>query len=372
MSVELKAAPDRAFFEARTARPENPEALQGIHEDEGYVVLLVDEASGVHEKIFESAGGSMSGENCQTILLSNPTRTSGFFFNTHHKDKDGWHCISISHADSGRVSDRFVEEMARRYGRDSNVFRVRALGLFPRSDLDALISFEIVEAARNRDIVVPKQLREVWGLDVARFGDDSTVLVKRNSIAVLPQIQVWDHMDTMATANRVHRQYLDAQEEDRAPEEIMIDVIGLGAGVVDRLQELNLPVNGVNVSETSDFSEKYRNLRTQLWFEMREWLESRDHILPSCDGSCPDRQSCVHERLTAELTTLKYDVTSGGKLLAETKRDLKKRGYKSPDIADALALTFAGTPITLMRGSAGMGGKTFSWNEHISRGRMIT
>ena len=68
MSVTLRAAPKRSYFEARTARPENPEALQGIHEDEGYVFLLVDGPTGVHEKIFESAGGSMSGENCQTMV----------------------------------------------------------------------------------------------------------------------------------------------------------------------------------------------------------------------------------------------------------------------------------------------------------------
>lgn len=370
MSVSLRAAPDRAFFEARTARPENPEALQGIHEDEGYVVLLVDEASGVHERIFESAGGSMSGENCQTILLSNPTRTSGFFFNTHHKDADGWHRIRISHADSSRVSDRFVEEMARRYGRDSNVFRVRALGEFPRSDLDALIPFELVAAAQDRDIFVPKNLREIWGVDVARFGDDSTVVVRRNKLSVSPKIHRWDQLDTMATANRIHLLYKEAVEEDNAPEEILVDVIGMGAAVVDRLGELGLPVRGVNVSETSMYSDLYRNLRTELWFKCREWLETRDSKLPVCDGSCRDRETCVHERLIAEMTTLKYDVTSGGKYLAESKRDLKKRGYKSPDIADALMMTFAGDPATITHGSKD-GWGSYAWNQPVSRNLSI-
>lgn len=370
MSVSLKAAPDRAFFEARTARPENPEALQGIHEDEGYVVLLVDEASGVHERIFESAGGSMSGENCQTILLSNPTRTSGFFFNTHHKDREGWYTIKISHSDSSRVSDRFVEEMARRYGRDSNVFRVRALGEFPRSDLDALIPFELVAAAQDRDIFVPNDMREIWGVDVARFGDDSTVVVRRNKLAVSPKIDRWDQLDTMATSNRIHLLYKEALDEDNAPSEILVDVIGMGAAVVDRLGELGLPVRGVNVSETSMYSDLYRNLRTELWFKCREWLESRDSKLPTCDGTCLDRQTCVHERLIAEMTTLKYDVTSGGKYLAESKRDLKKRGYKSPDIADALMMTFAGDPATLTHGTKDGWGH-YAWNAPISRNLSI-
>lgn len=363
MSVSLRAAPKRSYFEARTARPENPEALQGIHEDEGYVFLIVDEASGVHEKIFESAGGSMSGHNCQTVLLSNPTRSSGFFFNTHHKEKNRWHTIQIGHEDSSRVTDEFVEEMALRYGRDSNTFRVRALGQFPRSDLDALIPFEVVQSARDRDIHVPSNLEEIWGVDIARFGDDSTVVLRRNSLSVLPEITSWNQADTMATSNRIYRMYLDTEHK---PQEILIDVIGMGAAVVDRLGELGLPVRGVNVSESSTYSETYRNLRTELWFKAREWLESRDHVLPNCDGTCLDIQSCVHERLAAELCTLKYDVTSGGKYLAESKRDLKKRGYKSPDVADAMVLTFAGEPATLIHGSKGQWGH-YAWNQDISR-----
>ena len=366
MSVTVKRAPKRAYFEARTARPENPEALQGIHEEEGWVFLLVDEASGVHEKIFESAAGSMSQENAQTVLLSNPTRTSGFFFNTHHKEADRWKRIVIGHADSSRVSDAFVEEMALRYGRDSNTFRVRALGLFPRSDLDALIPFEAVDAARNRDITIPGHLDEVWGLDVARFGDDSSVMVRRNNIAVMPTINLWDGLDTMQLSGRVRELYLKAGDEGKQPSEILIDVIGMGAGVVDRLGELGLPVRGVNVAETAGSQNEYRNLRTELAFLGKDWIVDRTHVLPKCDGTCRDRQTCVHERLASELTVLKYDITSGGKYLLESKRDMKKRGYKSPDVADAFFLTFAGEPATLMQGSSGSWG-SHSWNQPISR-----
>jgi len=369
MSVVLRAKPKTVYFEARTARPENPEALQGIHEDEGHVLLIVDEASGVHEKIFESAGGSMSGHNCQTILMSNPTRTSGFFFNTHHKEKDRWFTIRISHEDSSRVTDEFVEDMALRYGRDSNTFRVRAMGLFPRSDLDALIPFEVVQSARDRDIVVPKNIGKVWGVDVARFGDDSTVIVKRSNIAVDPEIVIWDQQDTMATSNRILAMYREEPQETK-PSEILVDVIGMGAAVVDRLYELGLPVRGINVSERSQYSDRYVNLRTELWFLTREWLEGRNNKLPNCDGTCRDVQSCTHERLAAELTTLRYDVTSGGKFNAESKRDLKKRGYKSPDVADALVLTFAGEPATLVHGTNGSFG-AYAWNQDISRNTEI-
>ena len=348
-SVHLKAEPDMSKFEIRTARAESPEALQGIHEDEGWVHLWVDEASGVHEKIFESAGGSMSGENCQTIMLSNPTRTSGFFFRSHNQDSAGWYRLQVGWKDSARVSDKFEAEMAAQYGRDSNAYRVRVLGLFPRSDLDTIIAYDLAESAVGRDIVIPPNLPEVWALDVARYGGDRTVLIRRNNLAVLPEIQMWDKQDLMYTVNRVHNKWRETPVHQR-PTEILVDVIGLGAGVVDRLIELGLPVRGVNVGEGASNTEKYTNLRTELWFEVAEWLMKKDRVLPACDGSCPDRRECVHEMLVSELTTLKYRYTSSGKLQAESKDDLKKRGFKSPNIADAVCLSFAGTAAGIIHG----------------------
>jgi hypothetical protein len=373
MSVELKQAPKLSSFEARTARPENPEALQGIHEDDGWVLIVVDEATGVHEKIFESAGGSMSGDNCQTILLSNPTRTSGFFFDTWHRPglKEQWVRIRVSHEDSARVKDQFVEDMAARYGRDSNAFRVRCLGLFPQSDLDTIVAFDDAQSALTRDIEVPPFLRPLWGLDVAYFGDDTNALLGRNAIAVLPDIEGWVGKDTMQTAGKVKRKYDDIAPSFR-PTEILVDVIGYGAGVVDRLGEQGLPVRGINVSESAAIhTDKYRNLRTELWFLGAQWLISKDHVLPQCDGSCPSREDCLHDRLVSELTTLKYDFTSTGKYLAESKKDLKKRGYKSPNVADAYCLTFAGEAATLIHGPSDWSGGVGGWNQPLSRGREL-
>jgi hypothetical protein len=374
MSVELRVAPKRSSFEARTARPENPEALQGIHEDEGWVLILVDEATGVHQKIFESARGSMSGHNTQTILLSNPTRTSGFFFDTWNKPGvvERWIRIRVSHADSARVTDQFVEDMAASYGRDSNAFRVRVLGQFPRADLDTIVPYDDVDSALKRDIVVPPHLRPLWGLDVAYYGDDSNCLVSRNSIGVLPQILAWDGKDLMQTAGVVKREWDDTMPSFR-PSEILIDVIGYGAGVHDRLGEQGLPVRGINVSETGAMlhPDKYRNYRTELWFLGADWLRNKRHVLPTCPGiglhphGCKSRENCLHDRLAAELTTPKYKLTSTGKMLAESKDDMKKRGFKSPDVADAFLLTFAGDAITLIEGPNDW--SAHGWNRPILR-----
>lgn len=364
--IELKAAPDDSFFSARTARAETPEALQGVHSE--HVLLIADEASGVPEKIFEAADGSMSGHNATTVLLSNPTRSSGFFFDTHHKLKHEWFTMHVGFMDSSRVSKTWAASKAAHWGEDSNAYRIRVLGEFPTADDDTIIPFELVESARKRDIVLREGLNRVWGLDVARFGDDANALVIRDGMSVHPEIEEWGGVDLMKTAGRVKAKW-DALPVHERPEWILVDVIGLGAGVVDRLRELNLPVRGVNVSETASAEEKYRNLRTELWFKAREWLETRDHKLPTCEGGCG--RDCLHEKLASELTVPRYDYTSGGKVAAEAKSEMKKRGHKSPNVAEAFILTFAAEPAGLIHGTRDSRGWRTPWNEPIKRNRVM-
>lgn len=365
--IELRAASEESFFTARTARAENPEALQGVHSE--HVLLIADEASGVPEAIFEAAAGSMSGHSATTLLLSNPVRSSGFFFDTHSKLKDLWYTVQVSAADSPRVTDDFVYDIARRYGENSNAYRIRVLGEFPLADLDTIIPFEFVESARNRDIELPGNLDEIWGLDVARFGDDYNALVRRTKLAVMPDIDIWMGKDLMKTAGRVKALW-DSLPPHQRPSEILVDVIGLGAGVVDRLREQKLPVRGVNVSETASVEEEYRNLRTELWFTAREWLATRDRKLPSCEGVGGCARDCPHEQLAAELVVPKFDYTSSGKLLMESKRDIKKRIHRSTNVADAFALTFASEPVSLLRGSSDRNWRT-NWHDELRRGRSV-
>lgn len=361
--IELRAAPEESFFTARTARQENPEALQGVHSD--HVLLVADEASGVPEQIFEAAAGSMSGHNATTLLLSNPVRPSGFFFDTHHKLSDMWFTVQVSAEDSPRVTDDFVYDIARRYGEDSDAYRIRVLGEFPASGLNTIVPYDLAASAQQRDIVVPETAVPVWGCDIARFGDDDNVLLKRNPLEVEPDIQVWRGVDLMKTAGRIKLEY-DETAPSKRPQEILIDSIGLGAGVADRLRELGLPVRDINVSETSAMRDKYRNLRTELWFSAREWLNSKNRRLPTCDATGGCATDCPHERLVQELVSLQYTYTSTGKLMAESKTDLKKRGYKSPNVADAFVLTFAGEPASLAGGENAEW--RASWNRPLKRG----
>ena len=190
---------------------------------------------------------------------------------------------------------------------------------------------------------------------MARFGSDRTSLCKRYGNVVPAAPQWWRGLDTMQTVGRIKAEYDACAPEDR-PVEILVDVIGLGAGVVDRGRELQLPIRGINVAEAPALGAQYLNQRAELWYKVREWLEKRDCKLPD------------DPVLKAELATVRFKFTSSGKIQIESKEDIKKRGVPSPDLADSLVLTFASDAIIAANGTSYM----TSWNKPIRRNvRMV-
>jgi hypothetical protein len=332
--VELTAAASEAFISARTSRAETPEALAGVHSE--HVLLVIDEASGVPEKVFEAAAGSMSGHSATTVLLSNPTRSSGTFYESQTRLAGSWWTRRWSCVDSPLVSDEFVDEMRARYGEESNAFRIRVLGEFPLADDDTIVPYHLAEAAMRRDIEIAPNTRAVWAIDPARFGTDRTAFCKREG-SVITEIKSWRGLDLMQTVGRVMAEY-DALPPSQQPSEILVDSIGIGSGVVDRMHELGAPVRGVNVAEAPSMKETYNNLRTELWFKCKAWLEDRSCKLPSDD------------ELLADLTGIRYAFTSSGKMAAESKDAMRKRGLRSPDLADAVCLTMASDAATALSG----------------------
>lgn len=326
---ELKGAGSESFAVARTARKEQPEALQGFHSPN--MLFLCDEASGIDDIIFEVGAGAMSTLGAKTVLAGNPTRTSGYFFDAFHRMRAHWHTMRVSCSDSDMVSPSFLKEMADKYGIDSNIYAVRVSGDFPRSEDDVIIPLHLVEAAIGRDVEPINDYKPLWGLDVARFGGDRSALAKRRNNRLLGPIKWWRGVDTMQLVGHVVREYMDTPDDER-PSEILVDVIGLGAGVVDRLREMKLPCRGVNVAESPAVAGKFARQRDELWWRAREWFERRDVVMVDDID------------LVSELTSLKYSLLSSGKLKAESKDDMKRRGLPSPDLADSFVLTFAGHP----------------------------
>ena len=321
--IEAKRNPREFYAVARTARKEQPEAFQGFHA--GDMLFIADEASGVDDIIFEVGEGAMSTKGAKTILTGNPTRTSGYFFDSHNRMRSTWYTIRVSCEEAKMVDPNYAIRMAKRYGTDSNIYRVRVLGDFPLFDDDSVIPLDFAESAVDRD-VKPTTKRVVWGVDVARFGDDESALAKRQGNIQLGKVRTWKGKDLMQTAGLIVDEY---RESENKPDLILVDSIGLGAGVVDRLKEQGLPVRGINVAESSATKEKFMRLRDELWWKSREWLQEKDCRLED-DAD-----------LIGELTSPKYSFTSSGKVLVESKIEMKKRGVPSPNCADAWNLTFA-------------------------------
>ncbi len=342
--VELKSAPTESFAACRTSRRENPEALQGFHADN--MLFLIDEASGIDDVVFEVAAGALSTKGAKQVLTGNPTRTSGYFFDAFHKMRDNWYTMTVSCADSTRVDPKFIDDMALQYGDESSIFGVRVLGNFPKQDDDVLLPLHLIESAVNRDVEPTGQV--VWALDIARFGSDRSCLIKRQGNTVMDDIKVWQGKDLMQLCGLVHAEFL-MEPDERRPMEIMCDVIGLGAGAVDRLCEMGLPARGVNVSEGSTIKEKYINRRAELWFALREWFMARDCRIPD------------DPTLIQELTAPRYQFTSSGKLKIESKDEIRKRLSRSCDVADALMLSMESPAIA----SFALGGAS-GWHAPIN------
>ena len=315
---------------ARVSRKENPEALQGFHHEN--LLFVIDECSGVDDIIFEVAQGALSTAGSKILMVGNPTRSSGYFYDAFHRNAHRWHKMTVSCADADYVSADFIEDMAQQYGPDSSIFKIRCLGEFPTNSDDSLISRHLVDAAVARD-VDPMTVETVWGLDLARYGSDRTALCKRQGNVLLEPIKSWQGKDLMETVGLVLSEYEATPYEDR-PAEICCDVIGVGAGAVDRLVELGMPARGVNVAESPSLGGRYQRLRDELWFLCREWFEAKDCKIPE------------QEELIHELTSLRFKVLSSGKFKAEGKDEMKRRGLRSPDLADSFVLTFASTAIT--------------------------
>jgi phage terminase large subunit len=327
------------YAAARTATKDNTDALQGFHG--AYVLRVIEEASGVNDKACEVVEGATGTIETKTILVGNPTRRGGQFHRCFHDDKKFYNtgtrsCLDITHPLLVKEARRFAERMAKKYGPESNIYRVRVLGDFPMAEDDAYIPYQWCEDAYNRSIFPTSGQPVVFGVDVARsLTRDRTVLAIRRGDEFLPY-HVLRTDDTMRIVSMVASQY-----KIHKPRAIFVDVIGVGAGVYDRLKQLGYPAIPVNSAETKSMEnpERYERLRDELWGKMRDWLEiGRGKIWDNED----------HD-LIGELSTPRSKAMASGKIKVESKEEMRERlkrmggdeKHGSPDVADAHIMTFA-------------------------------
>jgi len=339
--IYMRNYEERWFATARTAT--KPENMQGFHED--YMLFIVDEASGVDDKIMEAILGTLSGPFNKLLMCGNPTRTSGTFFDSHNKDREDYKTHKVSCLDSPRTSKDNIAMLKRKYGEGSDVWRVRVEGEFPRGESDTFIALETALFAKEEVRVNPSGDTLYVGCDVARFGDDETTIYARIGMAVVGS-RFHFKQGTMVTAGWVLSLVKTAKEEypDITHVQIRIDDDGVGGGVTDRLNEVNneqslgyeiIPVHNGGSSD----DEYYGNKGSETWGTIKELLEENmsKHIL----GQPGVLQLPDDEKLVTQLTTRRWRMGSNGRIFLESKKDMKKRGLPSPDRADGFVLAFA-------------------------------
>lgn len=333
----------RWFAVARTAT--KPENMQGFHED--HMLFIVDEASGVADPIMEAILGTLSGKNNKLLMCGNPTRTSGTFFDAFHADRVMYKYHTVSSADSQRTNKQNIDSLIRKYGRNSNVVLVRVFGEFPEQEDDVFIILSTIEKCGSRMYELPEDKGMpyiMFGVDVARFGDDETVIYQnvRGKLKLVAHRQGQNLMATVGDIVAHYKKVLHEFSDYKGPVYVNIDDTGLGGGVTDRLNEVKreqklhrlfiIPINAAeridtDTKEGKEAAEYYNNLTTHMWAVLKDLLENRQIEIEDDPNTF------------AQLSVRKYFMASNGKLELESKKEMKKRGVSSPDQADAAALS---------------------------------
>ena len=345
--------PGTYFIKPRTIQPnaseeEQAETLAGTH---SYSVLyLCDEASGIPPAVFKPIEGGLTDPIAIVLMIFNPTQRHGFAIDSHIKNREDWICL---HWDAEALKEEKLanpsgffwfdeqaqERLAKKYGRDSDFYRVRVRGLPPSSPPGVLIPWDwamrAIDRSKAGDFVPYEHDPLVIGVDVGGGGEDPSVVIVRKGPYVL-EIHEFREIESTRIGYKVEGILRDALTNHEGQYAIGIDVIGIGRGVysylfdIARLQNLH----PINVQETAAEDDKFFRQRDEVWWRAREAFEQDRVILPTHDGVI----SPEVDGLIAELTTIKYD-DSKGKIKVEGKKELKARQLPSPNKADAFCIT---------------------------------
>ncbi len=311
---------DTQKFSFVTGTKENKETFAGLHGEK--CVVFVDEASALNKEIFDTLLGTLSyGDTC-FALVSNPVRASGAFYQLFQKKPERWDLLTFTSFDSPNVDKEWIQEVKEYYGEDSDFYQMRVLGEFPVLDSSQFYPTNLIQDAIERTILNPSELAPhpvVFGVDVARFGDDSSVICIRQGPKIHEMVEL-KGLDTTELSKMV----LSLAQQWR-PQAIFVDGIGVGSGVVDQLKRFNQPVVDVIVSAASNEPLTYGNLRAELHGKTKHWLSTAD--IPG--GG----------RLEEDLLNVNFTYNNRLQILIESKKDIKRRGLPSTDFLDSLTLT---------------------------------
>jgi hypothetical protein len=303
----------------------NTESFAGLHNEGKRIVLIMDEASGIADKVWEVAEGALTDSNTEILWIAfgNPTRNTGRFRECFGVYRHLWTTRQIDSRTVEGTNRAYFDELAQTYGEDSDFVRVRVRGVFPRAGVSQFIGSDLVEEAQKRKAHPDDGAAMVLGVDIARFGDDESVIRGRKGRdgKVIRPIK-WRGMDTVFSAGKIAEAIVAYQ-----PDAVFIDGGGVGGGVVDILKSQGFRVVEVNFGAAAREERKFANKSAEMWSDARDWLAT---------GAIDD-----DAKLRDDLTGREYGFDKDGRIQLEKKADMKKRGLASPDDADAFVLTFA-------------------------------
>jgi phage terminase large subunit len=305
VTINVKATPE-----------EQGEALAGRHED--FMLIIVDEASGIPDAVFKPLERTLTGLVNLCFMIFNPTKNTGYAIDSHKKYRDKWECIQWDALNCENIQQSQIDAL-RKYGEDSPAYRIGVLGLPPLSDSDALIPFEWVQEAINRELIAQSYDPYVAGLDVGGGGDKSVLIIRQ--AGNVQSINTYNEADTMKTV-----EWASAIINREEVSCTAVDIIGLGRGVFDRMRQLGCMVKSAD-SRGKPSKERFLNVRAEMYWRLREQFENKTISIPD------------DPELVNELSAIKSEF-SGNKIKIRDKKEIRKEFGFSPDRADSLAMSF--------------------------------
>jgi hypothetical protein len=312
--------PNDSLFVFRGLKNHNAASIKSL---EGFNVAWVEEAQTVTQKSLDLLIPTIRAQDSEIWFSWNPDQpTDPVDVLMKTNPPEGAVVVRANYSDNPFFPAVLEADMRRDRQADPAKYAHVWLGEYQNLADTQLISWDLVKQAQSR------QFRRgakpiLFGLDVARFGDDRSVLAIREG-DVLVDLMKWEKLDTQQLAA-----FVMEVANSRKPDAIFVDGVGVGGGVVDRLRMLSLRVIEVNGGAKAGQEQRYGNKRAEMWGRMKEWLGTRG-VMAEWDLE-----------IAAELTGPHYHFDASNRILLEKKEDMKKRGLRSPDLADALALTFA-------------------------------
>lgn len=333
--IRMAQSPQTWFARAKTSSKENTEALAGVHAD--WVLIAVDEASGVEEPIFETMEGALTSGNILVFIISNGTRSIGYFYDTHHKDKERWQTFAFDSEESPRVDTKYVQGIIDKYGIDSVQYAIRVRGEFP--DEGIMDDKGYVQLFNEADIhMVPFDAnwkpvgRPKAALDASGEGQDSSEWAVRDRLRA--GIMATEQTSTPASMSNISLTVMEKYKIE--PRDFTIDAFGKGHQVAQEIalatqnQKSAWRVTPINTGDPCDYDadkELYVNIRAMLFYKMMLWCRAGGEFMES-------------DRLKDELMSIRFRRTVTGRIQIMDKVSMKKLGFNSPNKADALSMTF--------------------------------